>query len=353
MENLPRIGIDCRFAATNSGLGRYTREFVKHLLKRGDNIVYVLFVHSTEESWLKQLQKPSTFNLQPATARHYSLAEQVRLPSLIKRASLDLYFAPHFNVPFRCSVPFVVTIHDLILHRYPNQAGAFKRAAYRMLMRNAVTKARSIVAVSKFTAKELSDVYGEKVRSKTTVIYEGVSDSFYPRSTQEQEQIRRKYHIERPFFLYVGNAKEHKNVQMLIDAFSNLSDPNVELILVTSGKEAAALTPTNGVRCIEHLSDEDLPALYTAARAFVSPSLYEGFGLPILEAQACGTPIIAVRSSSVPEVAGPNALLVEPTIEQFTAALRNPPRASGSSQKWSWDEAAAATASLLRRAIAP
>lgn len=348
---MKRIGIDCRFAGTRSGLGRYTREIVRHLLKRRDPVGYVLFVRSDEEEWLAALRTIGNWQLAIGNFPHYSITEQVFFPAVIKRSKIDLLFSPHFNVPLLCPVPFIVTIHDLILHRYPNQASFFKYLAYRAVMGYAIRNARRIIAVSDFTAGEIVSVYGSHLREKIAAVREGIAPHFFPRDSIEQKTIREKYLLESPFFLYVGNAKEHKNMQVLIDAFASLDDSSTELILVTHGKEVERLTHGDGVRIIPTVSDSDLPALYSAARAFVTASLYEGFCLPVAEAEACGCPVIATRRGSIPEVAGSDALLIEPTIEAFTRAMEHPPVAHTSVHHWSWEEAAEKTAMILREAI--
>jgi len=138
---------------------------VTHLLKRRDDASYTLFVQSKEETWLKTLPEGG-FSVTQAPYPHYSLREQLLFPALLRSSKLDLLFAPHFNVPLFCPVPFVVVIHDLILHRYPNQASVLQRVAYRFLMRHVVKSARRIIAVSHFTASELLATYGSAVEAK-------------------------------------------------------------------------------------------------------------------------------------------------------------------------------------------
>ena len=147
------IGIDCRFAASHSGLGRYTRELVSHLLQRRDGVHYVLFVRSGDEAWLKK-DFGSSFSLNVFKCDHYSLAEQMRFPGVIRAAGIDLLFSPHFNVPFLQGVPTVVTVHDLILHRFPNEASFARRLAYRFVMRQSLRNARHVFAVSESTKSD-------------------------------------------------------------------------------------------------------------------------------------------------------------------------------------------------------
>ncbi|MDP6575462.1 MAG: glycosyltransferase family 1 protein [Candidatus Peribacteraceae bacterium] len=330
------IAIDCRFASTNSGIGRYTRELVSELIKSNE-CNWKLLVKSVSETW------PNGTELIHAPFDHYSLSEQIRLPKLLKESEADLLFSPHFNVPFFCPIPYVITIHDLILHRYPNQSSALKRFAYKLLMSRAVRKSKHIITISNFVLNDIAQTYGRnKIKNKTSVIYEGVSDNFYPRSKVEQND---------EFFLYVGNAKEHKNVQTLIDAHKQLPDDSPSLVLVCGGTESKKLKINNRVRLISEISDEELPALYSSAKAFVTASLYEGYCLPVTEAQACGCPVIASNKGAIPEVAGNEAKLIEPNIEQLVEAMRNPPAPPKNFNKPEWKSTSKGTMEVLIKCI--
>lgn len=341
------IGIDCRFAGTLTGLGRYTREVTLHLLKRSDSVRYVLFVRSRDEAWLKELSLPED-QIIIADIPHYSLAEQISFPSLLKKSKIDLLFSPHFNVPFFCPVPFVVTVHDVILHRYPNNAPLFKQIAYRILLSRAVRKAERVIAVSQFTADELRSLYATRL-APVTVIHEGVTENFQPASDADCARVRSTYALPSSFFLYVGNAKQHKHVELLLKAFAAVPETSPELILCTGGKEAESLVLPPRARRIADVADADLPALYTLATAFVTASLYEGFCLPVAEAEACGCPVIATNRAAIPEIASESAILLEPTVEDYTEALLHPPARTGKSVTRSWEKTAHETAELLMK----
>lgn len=337
------IGIDCRFAHTHSGLGRYTRELASGLLKRNDNVRYVLFTNGDDQPWI-----PSRAVVIPASFPHYSLREQTRFPIALKKSGIDLLFSPHFNVPLVCPVPFVATIHDLILHRYPNQASGIKRIAYRTVMRHTVRSSRALIAVSRFTADELRREYGVPAADKTAVIHEAASDEFSRKSAASCSPTLKKYELKKPFFLYVGNAKEHKNVQMLIDAYGELGSTDTELVLVTGGREAESLRLRDGVRLIGDVASADLPCLYYFALCFVTPSLYEGFGLPVLEAHACGCPVIVTDRGALPEIAPDGSRIVEPTVTDLADALRDPPPPSPVTVTRTWDDVATDTVEVLK-----
>lgn len=341
-----RIAIDCRFAGEVAGLGRYTRELVAALLRRRDPVSYVLLVRSAAEPWIADLPHPPETVTVPAP--HYSFREHILLPLILRSIRPDLLFAPHFNVPLFCPVPFVVTVHDLILHRYPNRASWLRQAAYRLLLRRAVFRARRIIAVSAFTALELGNVFGPRILSNTTVIPEGVSREFSPATAGQIARVRRKYGLTSPFFLYVGNAKEHKNLPMLLEAFRR-HEGDQELVLVTGGREADVLHVPERTVLLRRVPDADLPALLTAAECFVSPSLYEGFGLPMLEALACGCPVIAVNRTAMPEVLRDRALLIEPSVEALRHALAHPPRRPVLvPEEFRWDVTAERTMAVLQ-----
>ncbi len=340
-----RIGIDCRFAATQSGLGRYTRELVAALLRRHDDVEYVLFVTSEEQSWLPP-SSSTHYSLLTTHSTHYSFSEQIFFPLQIARARLDLFFSPHFNVPLLCPVPFIATIHDLILHRYPNNASLIRRLAYRMLMRSTVRRARTLIAVSSFTAGEISSVYGQSVLEKTEIIHEAVSTYFRRPSPETVESVIKRYAIPQPYFLYVGNCKEHKNVSALLQAYQSLGTTDTALVLIAGGAECETLPPVPGVRVVSGVPDAFLPSFYAAARCFVTPSLYEGFCLPVLEAALCGCPVIASNVTAIPEVAPEGSLLVAPTADGLATALRDPPKTPPAVPARTWDDVAEETAEL-------
>ncbi len=310
---------------------------------------YVLFVRSKDEEWIPRTTHTTIVE---ADFPHYSLAEQIKLPSLLRKVKADLLFSPHFNIPFFCPVPFVVTIHDLILHRYPNDASFFKKAAYSILISRAARKAKRIIAISTFVESEIRSMYGKRLSKKVRVVREGVSDLYRPASLQEQENIRKKYQLAHPYFLYVGNAKQHKNVPLLIDAFVASEQADRELVLMTGGKEYESLLPLpSRVRRLENVPDADMPSLYSAADAFVTASLYEGFCLPVAEALACGCPVLATNCSVIPEVADGHAVLLEPTLEAYTEAMKGMYAKKESVIVGDWTKAAKQTLAVLQEVI--
>lgn len=350
-ESMKTIAIDCRFAATHSGLGRYTRELVTALVDRvPEDMQYALLVRSPDEAWIPAGR--NSCRVIHANIPHYSLGEHLTLPSLIRDSVADLFFSPHFNVPLCCPVPFVMTIHDLILHRYPNNASRMKQKVYRFLIRQSLNNAQSIIAISNFVKNELKDAYGEKISSKVHVVHEGVSPLYRPASDEAKAEVMQKYTLNRPFFLYVGNAKQHKNVSLLLQAFTQAGETGRDLLLITGGKEAASLGPLPpNVRRLDHIPDAEMPVFYSLAEACVTASLYEGFCLPVVEALACGCPMIATNRSVIPEVAGSHALLLEPTVAAYRAAFTKQYQRKPLYLVGTWEEAAEETEMILKKAV--
>lgn len=320
------------------------------LIGMGDTRVqWTLFVRSKNAEWFREACGSAEIII--ANDTHYSLGEQFHVPAVLRNSGIDLLFSPHFNVPFFCPVPFVATVHDLILHRYPNAAPWWKRLAYRSIMRRTVQRATKIIAVSAFTANELCAVYATP-EDRIRVIPEACHPRFRPMSKERIDDVRAIYELRKPYFLYIGNAKEHKNVSLLLSAFavSGLADTH-ELILISGGKEAQDLALPRGVRRFAQVQDDDLPALYSGARAFVTASTYEGFCLPIVEAHACGCPVIAVRGSAIPEVAADSDSLLPLSVEAFTTALKRPPGRHIPVCQRRWEDVAEETFDVLRDAL--
>lgn len=357
---MQQIGIDCRFSSLHGGLGTYTRSLVSALLLRSDPWATTLFVKNLSDPWLSSLP-PDSARIIYTPFDHYSLAEQTALPNALQDAGCDLLLFPHFNVPLFTQTPFVCTVHDLILHRFPNESSLWKRLAYKFVLSSALRNARAVSCVSEYSKEELLRYYGSRVAAKTSVISPGVSNLFSPQSSEVQDKIRQKYSLHAPFLIYIGNAKEHKNTPVLLEAFAQSGLEGVELVLVTGGHESLRLVRMPNVRYLQNVDDEDLSALLSASHACVTATLLEGFCLPLIEAMACGTPVVATNTGPIPAITGGHAVLSDPSVDAFSAALRSivlhPPshQALSAARLWSqgysWDIAAAETAALLMSSL--
>ncbi|MBM3231649.1 glycosyltransferase family 4 protein, partial [Candidatus Peregrinibacteria bacterium] len=347
---MPLVGIDCRFASRRAGLGTYTREIVRSLLSVDGPCSWVVFVHDDPQTnqWLASLPVGS-WKSQTVAAPHYTISEHRELRRAMRDSGISLFFSPHFTVPFFCPVPFVATIHDLILHRFPGNASFLKRCMYRVLVWRTLRKASAVIAVSEYTASQIGAYYGPAMRKKVSVVYEGFSAEFHRSNDAETTSVLDRLGLVRGFLLYVGNAKQHKNLAMLLEAHRAV--PEAPHLVIVSDDDLTHLTiDSRRVRIFGNVSDATLRCLYSAASCFVTASLEEGFCLPSLEARACGCPVIAFDLSALPEVAGPDAKLIAPDLPSLTEAIRHPPTSSSPPENiFSWASAGASTHAILQR----
>lgn len=327
-----RIGIDARFYSSSAtGIGRYTAELIDHLLKIDTKNHYTLFFNDPHFDEFTP-PRPGVEKVR-ANIPHYSFAEQWKYWRILSGSNLDVMHFTHFNAPILYRKPSVVTIHDLTLTLFPGKkmVAAWHRLGYNVTIRCVVNKARRIIAVSEHTAKDLTRLLHVD-RSKIRVIHEGVSAGFHPiKDAHLLETFREDYGLTKPYLLYTGVWRNHKNLVNLIRAFGILKrDYDFPGWLVITGKEdpwypevrqTVAEEKLEGeVRFTGLIPEEDLVLLYNAALVYVLPSLYEGFGLPALEAFASGVPLAASQSSSLPEICGENnAVFFDPKNPQDIA----------------------------------
>jgi glycosyltransferase involved in cell wall biosynthesis len=318
-----KIGIDCRmYSPAFTGIGRYVLELTENLQKIDHENEYVLFFNDPEFRHYKP--KSERIKKVLVNAQHYSLAEQIRFPRILKKEKLDLMHFTHFNAPIFYNRPFVTTIHDLTLTLFPGQkmTSPFHRLAYHAVIKHAVKKARKVIAVSKNTKNDLKKFLGVK-KDKVEVIYEGVNPEFKETKGHRIEIVRKKYGLIKPFLLYTGVFRSHKNLVNLIKAFNILKKSyKLDSNLVITGREDKhypeikntidELKLRDDVVLPGLVPEEDLISLYSAAEVYVFPSLYEGFGLPPLEAMKCGTPVACSHASCMPEICGNAAAYFDP-----------------------------------------
>jgi len=321
-----KIGIDCRiYSSRFTGIGRYVHELVKRVCKNDSKNDYFLFFNEPEFSLftsdLKNVKKVL------ADAPIYSVREQLHFLKILNREKLDLMHFTHFNAPVFYRRPSVVTIHDLTLFYYPGKKkkGMISRIGYNLSFKNIVRKAKKIIAISYNTKNDLVKLL--KLDSKKiNVIYQAVGSEF--KKTNDEKSINetlKSLGIKKPFLLYTGVWRLHKNLPNLIRAFNELKTEYSlkDLSLVISGKEdpfylepkflPKELGIEKDVVLTGMIDEKDLVNLYSSAEIYVFPSLYEGFGLPPLEAMACQVPVAASLISSIPEICGKgNAVYFNP-----------------------------------------
>ena len=245
----------------------------------------------------------------PGGPSKLSLVDPLWLSYTISRLRPQVYFSPGFNPPFRCAAPFIFTIHDLIHIDVAEERNLIKTLYYRTIVRPAVQRAFRILTVSNYSRRRIVS-WASVPEDKVIVVGNGVSSEFTPDGPRQDR--------DKPYLLFVGNSKPHKNLERLIAAYarSGISD-DAELVLCTPNESRIhSWIDKNGLHgkvfITGILSGSELASYYRGAMALLFPSLYEGFGLPALEAMACGTVVLSGAVTSIPEVTGDAALFIEP-----------------------------------------
>lgn len=320
---MAKIGLDLRFWRQGTGgLGRYSRNLLQELLKIDQINTYVAILTPADKAEF-DLQAP---NLQELIVEvpHYSLAEQRQLAKILTSQKFDLVHFTHFNHPIRYRGAFVVTLHDLIMHLYPSpaqQKSLIKNLAYRAVIRDC-RRAAKIIVPSEATKQDLVKILRFPVE-KIVITPEGSEGIFRPHNSEEIKAIKAKFKLPEQFLLFVSRWTHYKGLPTLLEAYQQLQKTHSQLGLVICGspeknsevveaqvRQLAAANPL--VITPGFVSDVDLAALYSAATVYVHPSLYEGFGIMILEAMAAGVPVVTSNVSSLPEVVGEAGLLIDP-----------------------------------------
>src|SRR5437762_6444934 len=287
-----------------------------------DRTEYVVVCRPEDRETLAALG--GNFRAVPATAGNYTLAEQVKIPMALRRERVTLFHAPHYVLPPLIRCRSVVTIHDCIHLMFPQYLpNRFAFDYARTSIRGAAKRATRVLTVSESSKRDILK-YVDTQPEKIDVIYNAYDERFAIDPAEEDVvRVRERYQLQDEFVLYAGNVKPHKNLERLIDAFQIVRKRGLDhLKLVMIGDEISKYTALRRavhqhqlhkyVRFLGYLPEETLAVMYRLAGVFVFPSLYEGFGLPPLEAMASGTPVVVSNVSSLPEVAGDAAVLVDP-----------------------------------------
>ncbi len=320
-----RILIDARFyGVENAGPGRYTKSLIDNLTKidRANNYIILL-----RKKHFNQIKLGNNFKKVMADYKHYTFEEQIKLPSLIKKHNPDLVHFPFFNVPVFYSKPFVVTIHDLTMHRFTGKHSTTKdyftyfvwRIGYHIAFLKAVYSSNRIIVPSRAVKDDILNTY--KINpNKIIVTHEGIDENF---SKDTNKKIYKKYNLPKNYFLYVGSAYPHKNINVAIKAIKELNQSSnqnyylaiassrsefVERIINSAKKEGAE----EYIKFLGFVPDEELNSLYKNSLGFVYPTLSEGFGLPGLEAMQAGTLVLTSKIPVLKEIYGENALYFNP-----------------------------------------
>jgi glycosyltransferase involved in cell wall biosynthesis len=369
-----RIGIDARFfGPIGKGLGRYTQRLIENL-ENIDNI-NEYFVFLRKENFEDYQPKNKKFHKVLADYRWYTFSEQINMPRILNKYKLDLTHFPHFNVPLFYRKKFVITVHDLILIHFPTVKNTtlnpffywFKFAAYKFVIWSAIRKAQKVIAVSNFTCEDIFGHY-KVPKNKVAVTYEAC-DKPNKENRLNKDEILNKYGIIKPYIMYVGNAYPHKNLEALVLAFKKIREkkPILQLVLVGKEnyfyrrlKETAGNCKIKGLVFPGFVPDSELDVIYRNSDLYVFPSLYEGFGIPPLEAMARGLPVASSGHECMREILGESACYFdaknpEEIAETVMSLLNNKERRSDLTrkgycqvEKYSWQKMAAETLKIYQ-----
>lgn len=327
-----RIGIDGRNLKTNRAIFRYTKNLLNSLSQIDKKNDYFLFLEGEELiDEVNYLNLSSNWRLIKAP-RRIVLKDHWFFNKFIEPFQLDVFFHPDNTEFLKCHPHSVVTIHDLIPYLLPdlslsaNKISRWRQNIYLNLQKKSLSaSAKHIIAVSENTKRDLVKIFGLSPET-ITVIYESAEDSYRAAGAGEILEVRKTYHLNGGYFFCQTGFSPYKNALILVEAFDGFSRTNPGISLVLGG---AYEEKGNYYRRVveevnrRHLNDKViftgfvpealLPALYSGAESFIYPSLYEGFGLPPLEAQACGVPVLSSNAASLPEIVGDGAVYFNPT----------------------------------------
>lgn len=329
-----RIGIDISFV-TNSkaGIEQYLYNLLNCLAKSDSQDSYFLYSNKDVPEEFSGLGDNFSVRVRRNRFLPRVLWVQFVLPGLLKQDGIDLLQAPCYVAPYFLSCSLVITFHDMASWLFPKMFRLKHRIVHGLLVPLFARKADRIIAVSEATKRDMVKLF-KLPEDRITVIYEGANERFSPvNNTELLDKTRVKYNLPLKYILYVGTLEPRKNIPVLLKAFKRLkASGGIDHKLVMVGKKGwlygeifetvRSLKLDNDVIFTGYIGDKELPLVYSGAELFVYPSSYEGFGLPPLEAMSCGVPVITSNVSSLPEVVGDAALLIDPEdINELSGAM--------------------------------
>lgn len=327
MTNGLRIGLDARATGAHfPGVARATLGLLGGLAAIGHDHRFAVLAHGDDPPITHSAFRDPRFTRVQTPAAPLGLAQQWTLPLLARSLRADLWHAPYYARPFIGLQNPIVTVFDIIGHVVPGALSWRSRVLFELSMWLSLRTAAQIITSSHATKRDLEQHYGI-APERVTVIPLAADRVFQPQSAAKIGFLRQRYDLPPRYLLYLGSNKPHKNLETLIAAFSRVQ---TDAALVIAGRwdrrfnepKRVAARRGDRVRWLHDIADNDVPALLGGAIGFVFPSRYEGFGLPPLEAMACGTPVIATNVSSLPEVVGNAGLLVAPEVRPLAEAMQ-------------------------------
>lgn len=361
--------LDARTATPHfPGIGRYCRNLASALVPQLATDEYLTVLHAAAHP----LNPPRSVQVETKSldTSPFSIRQQWVVPRLLHQRKADLYHAAYYLMPYRPGICTVVTFYDLIPLQFPQFSTLRARLFFRLATCIAMQATDLGITISA-TVQQAYTASFKTAAGKLTAIPLAADPQFTPQTAHAIQMVREKYALPMGYLLYVGSNKPHKNLSTLVKAYASLREADVPLVIAGAWlpqhpeprQLAGTLDLDNAIRWLGPVPGEDLPGLYAAAQLFVFPSLTEGFGLPVIEAMACGTPVACSRVPSLVEVAGDAVTYFDPmdvvalasTLNQLLhdEARREALRQQGliRAAQFSWEQTAQATLSLYRRCL--
>lgn len=320
-----RIGVDATpLLGQRSGIGHYTARLLAAQLRTEPEREFLLYSNRPLENLEPQLEQAT--RVPGYLLRSRWLWMQLMLPRLISQTRPDLCHFTNALAPLWINRPYVLSIYDATLFLYSSYHPWTRLLAIRLMLPLAVRRASAVITISQSARQDLQKILNIP-SEKIHVVYGAAHPQFEPVTQQAKlAQVRQKYGLPEQFLLYVGTLEPRKNLTRLVKAFGRLKKMGQPHKLVLAGPWGWSMNGFNqqidkldlgdSIQMLGYIPDEDLPSLYSLATVFVFPSIYEGFGLPPLEAMACGTPVLSSKNSSLAEICGDAAFLVDPLNEE-------------------------------------
>ncbi len=370
-----KIAIDGRCLTDHyPGIGRYLFNLLRALSRIAKDAEISVFTAETEDNSRFDLEvlEAAGVRLIPVSSPIRGAGQQLELPRQLRRLEAQVFHAPYFLTAYQPGRPMVVGIYDTLAVRSPEHLPSLgARMAAKAGLRLALRAARTVITLSRAAQQDIAETFGLP-REKIAVTPAASAEEFEPAAPEAIDELRARLELPEKYALHVGTNKPHKNLDRLLEAWAEVRGFELSACgLVFAGAhdprhfsvgEAAGRLGFDDVRCLGEVAESDLPALYSGAELFVLPSLIEGFGLPVLEAMACGTPVACSQRSSLPEVAGHATVYFDPedtgSIAKCLARLlRNPgyrrlleERGRTRARQLSWERTARLTLDVYRRA---
>ena len=378
---VPNIGLNAHLLSLkqsyrSAGISWYIYNLLINLPTANPNHLYTAFLSDRQFQTKGHKNIITQHSRWPTTKPLLRIAwEQTMLPLILAKQKINLLHAMAFVAPVVMPCPFVITIYDLSFLHYPKAFKTINRFYLSTFTRHSTKQAKAIITISESTRQDVIKAFNIAPH-KVHTIYCGVDNSFKPLATAQINAFKAKHGLPDKFIFRLGTIEPRKNVEGVIKAYAawKAKDKQVPKLVIAGGKGwyyqqvfdlIETLNLTDSVIFPGYLPQQDLPLWYNAATLFVYPSFFEGFGLPVVEAMACGTPVITSNISSLPEVAGESALLINPTdinalseamqTVWYTPNLAQTMRQQGFIQaaKFSWAKAAAQTAQIYQQTLFP